>query len=158
MFYLCGADWRQHYRNNIKTKGAVLDFVDCEKIASCSVHFVFFSRCDNGFSWCETFIGSGFYLDKDDSPVGVDHNKVYFAGFAGEVASELFEALSFQKLFAAFFPPLAEQFPIGQQLASVQQHIVARGSYKSEYCVAVPATAKRLKTENIRYFVWLVCR
>ena len=88
--------------------------MDCEKIASCSVHFVFFSRCDNGFCWCEAFIGSGFYLDKDDSPVGIDHNKVDFAGLAGEVASELFEAFSFQKLFAAFFPPSAEQFPVSQ--------------------------------------------
>ena len=120
MFYRCGAGLAERYCNNIKTKRAVLDFVNCEKIASSPKQSDFFSRCDRRFGRPKTFIRSGFYLDKDDSPVGIDHNKVDFAGFAGEVASELFEAFSFQKLFAAFFPPLAEQFPIGQQLAFVQ--------------------------------------
>ena len=114
MFYLCRPGLAEHYCNNIKTKGAVLDFVDCEKITSSPKQSGFFSRCNRRFGRPKTFIRSGFDLDKDDSPVGIDHNKVDFSGFAGEVASELFEPLSFQEPLAAFFTPSAEQFPVSQ--------------------------------------------
>ena len=112
MFYLCRAGLAEHYRNNIKTKGAVLDIVGCEKIASSPKQSGFFSGCDRRFGWCETFIGSGSDLDKDNGPIGIDHNKVDFTGLAGEVASELFEPLSYKVSFAAFFPPSAEEFSV----------------------------------------------
>ena len=67
----------------------------------------------------EGFVRPGFDLDEDDSPVGIDHNQIDFAGFAGEVASESFEAFSFEELFAAFFAPSAEQFTVSQQLSLV---------------------------------------
>jgi len=94
MFYLCRAGLAEHYCDNIEAKRTVHYIVGCEKIASCPVHFVFFTGRDNRFCWCEAFIRSGFYLDEDNGPVSIDHDKVDFTGLAGEVASEFFEALS----------------------------------------------------------------
>jgi hypothetical protein len=114
MSYLRAAGWCQHYRNNIKAKGAVLDIVGCKKILSSPEQPGFFRMCDGRFGWPKSFIGSGFDLNKDNGAVGIDHNQVDFAGLAGEVASEFFEAFSFQKPQAAFFTPPAEQCPVGQ--------------------------------------------
>ena len=99
--------------------------------------------CDGRFNRAETLVRSGSYLDKDDTPVGIDHYQVYLAAPTGEIAGECFEALSFQKPLAPFFAPLAEQLRVGQQLTFVQQisYIVLRISYlaiwrRYECCVA----------------------
>lgn len=95
MSYLWGGGLVEHYCDNIEAAGSVLYIVGCEKITGGSAQFVFFGGGDNGFDWCETFIGSGLYFDKDDGAIGIGHNKVYFAGPAGEVAGELFKSLLF---------------------------------------------------------------
>ena len=95
MSYLCGAGSAEHYRNNIKTKGSVLYLVSCEKIACGPEQSGFFSWRDDGLSRPEIFIGPTFYLDEDNRAVAINHNQIDFAGLAGEVASELFEAFAF---------------------------------------------------------------
>ncbi len=114
MSYLRAAGSVENYRNNIEAKGAVLYIVGCKKILSSPEQFGFLGKCDRRLGWPKTFIGSGFDLNKDNGPVGIDHNQVDFAGLAEEVASEFFEAFSFQKPQAAFFTPPAEQCPVGQ--------------------------------------------
>ena len=104
----------ENYCNNIKAKGAVLYIVGCKKILSSPEQPGFFRMCDGRFGWSKGFIGSGSDLNKDDGAVGINHNQVDFAGLAGEVASEFFEAFSFQKPQAVFFTPPAEQCPVGQ--------------------------------------------
>jgi len=87
--------------------------------------------CDGRFNRAETLVRPGSYLDKNDTPVGIDHYQVYLAAPTGEIASECLEALSFQEPLTAFFAPLAEQLRVGQQLTFVQQisYIVLRISY-----------------------------
>jgi hypothetical protein len=75
------------------------------------------------FCLCEGFIHPGFNLDKNNIPVGSNHNKVDFAGLTGEVAREDFQAFSFEEFQAMFFTPPAKQLSVGQQFISVQQQI-----------------------------------
>ena len=126
MSYLCGTALAEHYRNNIKAIGSIFNIVGGQKIAGCPGQFCLLGTCDRRFGWTKTFICSGSDLDKDDGTIGIDHDKVNFAGFAGEVAGELFEAFSFQEPFAAFFTPSAEQLSICQQFAPVPQHLFTR--------------------------------
>lgn len=114
MFYCWLAGLAKHYRNDIEAKRAVLYIVGCEKKACGPKQSGFFGGRDDGFSRCEVFIGPRFYLDENDRAVGVNHNQIDFAGFAGEVAGEGFEAFAFKMLLAAFFTPSAEHFRIGQ--------------------------------------------
>ncbi len=114
MFYLWAAGSVENYCNNIKAKGAIFYIVGCKKILSCPEQPGFLGRCDGRFDWSKGFIGSGSDLNKDHGAVGINHNQVDFAGLAEEVASEFFEAFSFQKPQAAFFTPPAEQCPVGQ--------------------------------------------
>jgi len=123
MFYLDESGWRQNYRNNIEAKGTVLYIISCKKILGGPVQFGFFRRCDNRLGRCETIISPGFHFDKNDSSIGSNHNQINLAGPAGEVAGQFFEAFSFQKPFAAFFPPSAKLLSISQQPAFVQQQI-----------------------------------
>jgi hypothetical protein len=95
MSYLDGAGWRQNYRNNIEAKGTVFYIVSCKKILGGPVQFSFFCRRDNRLGRGENIIGSGFHFDKNDSSIASDHNQINFAGPAGEVSGELFEAFSF---------------------------------------------------------------
>ena len=113
MSYLDWAGWRQNYRNNVEAKETVFYIVSCKKILGGPVQFGFFSRGNNRLGRGETIISSGFYFYKNDSSIASDHNQINFAGPAGEVSGEFFEAFSFQKPFAAFFPPSAEQSTIG---------------------------------------------
>ncbi len=110
-------------RNDIEAKGAAFYIICCEEIAGGAEQSGFFGFCDRIFGRGE--IGAGFcsYLDEDNSAVGIDHDQVKLAGFAGEVAGEGFEAFSFQELFAAFFAPSAEAFAVGQQLLLIQEQI-----------------------------------
>ncbi len=123
MSYLRAAFLAKNYRNHVEAKGAVLYAVSCKEVAGGPEHFGFLDGGDGRLGWTESFIGPGLYLDKGDSPVGIDHDKVNLAGFAGKVAGKPFEAFTFQERLAAFFTPSAEQFPIGQQPAFVQQQI-----------------------------------
>ncbi len=103
--YLWGAFWRQDYCNNIKTKRPVINIVRCKKIAGGPYQSGFLGECDGRLGRAESFVRPGSDLDKDDGPVGIDHNQVDFAGLAGEVAGEGFEAFSFEEPLAAFFTP-----------------------------------------------------
>ena len=123
MSYLRAAFLAKNYRNHVEAKGAVLYVVCCKEVAGGPEHSGFLDGGDGELGRTESFIGPGLYLDKGDSPVGIDHDKVNLAGFAGKVASELFEAFAFQQPLAAFFTPSAEQLLIGQQSASVQQQV-----------------------------------
>ena len=114
MSYLYRAGLAEHERNNIKAKWAILDIVGCDKIMGGSVQFISFSIRDDRFSRLETFTGSGFHLDKNDSPVGSNHNKIDFTGLTGKIASELFETFAYKIPLAAFLTPSAEQLPVSQ--------------------------------------------
>jgi len=114
MSYLCRAGLAEHYCNDIKTIRAVLYIVGCKKIACSPKQSGFFSGRDDGLSRPEIFIGPRFHLDKDDRAIAIGHNEVDFAGFAGEVASEGFEAFAFKELLASFFTPLTKEFGVGQ--------------------------------------------
>jgi hypothetical protein len=114
MSYLRAAGSVENYRNYIEAKGAVIYIVGCKKILSSPEQPGFFRMCDGRFGWSKGFIGSGSDLNKNQGAVGINHNQVDFAGLAGEVASEFFEAFPFQKPQAAFFTPPAEQCPVGQ--------------------------------------------
>ncbi len=67
----------------------------CKKITSGPYQSGFLGGCDRRFGRAESFVRSGSDLDEDDGPVGINHNQVDFAGLAGEVACEGFEAFSF---------------------------------------------------------------
>ena len=114
MFYCWLAGLAKHYRNDIKTKRAVLYVVGCEKITGGSGQSGLLGGGDGRLGGLESFGGFGSYLDKDDRAVAINHNQIDFAGFAGEVAGEGFEAFAYKMLLAAFFTPSAEQFRIGQ--------------------------------------------
>ncbi len=95
MFYLCAALFRQDNGNDVEAKGAVINFICCEEITCGPEQFSFFRRSNNILGWCKIFSCSGFYLDENERPVGSDHNKVNFAGFAGEISGERFKGFSF---------------------------------------------------------------
>ena len=95
MSYLWPAGLAEDYRDDIEAEGSVVYVVGCEEIAGGPEGFGFFGGGDNRLGRCEAFIGSGFYFDKDNTSIGIDHNQVDFAGFAGEVAGELSESFSF---------------------------------------------------------------
>jgi selenocysteine lyase/cysteine desulfurase len=114
MSYFWLAGLAEHYCNNIKTIRAVLYIVGCKKIACGPEQSGFFDGRDDRLSRLETFIGSRFYLDKDDGAVTINHNQIDFAGLAGKVPRELFQAFASKVPFAAFFTPSAEHFRIGQ--------------------------------------------
>lgn len=88
--YLRGAFGGQDYCDNIKTEGAVIDIVGREKIAGGFCQSVLLGGRDGRFGRLEVFIGPGPDFDEDDGPVGSDHNKVDFTGFAVEITGESF--------------------------------------------------------------------
>ena len=92
---LCGAGLANNYCNNIKTKRAIFYIMGCEKILSGPGQFGFLGGCDGRFGRAKTFVSSGPYLDKDNATIGIGHNKVNFAGFAGEVARQFPKAFAF---------------------------------------------------------------
>ena len=119
MFYAWWSGPAEDYRYDVEAKGSVFDFVRCKKITGRSVQPGFFGRCDDRLDGLETLIGPGFDLDKDNSPVGIDHDEVDFAGFSGEVSGQFFEPFCFEESLRAFFSPAPEFFTVGQELASV---------------------------------------
>ena len=82
MSYLRAAGRRQHYCNNIEAKRSVVYIVSCEKIAGSSEQSCFLRICDGRFGRLKTFIRFGSDLDKNNSPISINHNQVYFAGLA----------------------------------------------------------------------------
>ncbi len=123
MSYLIGTFFAQHDCYHIEAKWAVLDIVGGKKIACRPEHSDFFCFCDGRLGWAEILVRPGLYLGEDKRPVTVDHNQVYFTCLAGEIASERFEAFSFEEFLGAFFTPSAEQLLIRRRLAFVQQQI-----------------------------------
>ena len=95
MFYCWLAGLAEHYCNDVKTIRSVLDFVSCEKITGGSGQSGLLGGGDGRLGGLESFGGFGSYLDKDDRAIDIDHNQIDFAGFAGEVAGEPFEAFAF---------------------------------------------------------------
>ena len=126
MFYIGAGGFVEDNRNNIKAIRAVVDIICCEKMAGGAEQPGFLGGCDRVFGGSEIGVGSCSYLDEDNRAIGVDHDQVKFAGFAGEIAGEGFEAFSFEELFATFFTPSAEVFAVGQQFAFFQQHTESR--------------------------------
>jgi hypothetical protein len=121
MSYLRLAGLAKDYCNNIKAKRAIFYIMRCEKILGGPGQFGFLGGCDGRFGRAKTLISSGPYLDKNNTSIGLSHNKVNFAGFAGEVARELFKASAYKIPLASSLAPSAEQLPIGQEPASVKQ-------------------------------------
>ena len=95
MSYLLAAGSAEYYRNNVEAKRTVLDIVNRKKITGGPAQSGFFGGRNNRLGLGETFVRSCFYLDKDDRAIGSGHNKVYFAGLTGEVASKQFQAFTF---------------------------------------------------------------
>jgi hypothetical protein len=121
MSYLRPAGLANNYCNNIKAKRAIFYIMGCEKILGSPGQFGFLGGCDRRFGRAKTFVGSGPYLDKNNTSIGLGHNEVNFTGFAGKVARQLPKALAYKILLAASLAPSAEQLPIGQKPASVKQ-------------------------------------
>ena len=103
------AFFTQDNGNDVEAKGAVFDVMHREKIAGGAVHSCFLVKCDGRLGGTKVLIRPGLDLDKDERPIGIDHNQVKFAGLASEITRERFEALSFEKSLAAFLAPSAEQ-------------------------------------------------
>jgi len=125
----------QDYCDDVESEGAVGYVVGGEEGLGGPEQFGFFGIGDGLFGWAEGFVGASSDLDKYDGRVGINHNEVDFAGGAGEVTGESFEALAFEELFGAFFAPSAEGCSVGEEPASFEQHIVARGSCKKNNVV-----------------------
>jgi hypothetical protein len=123
MSYLLGAFFVQDDCYYVEAKGPVLDVVDGKKIACRPEHSGFFGFSNGRLGRTEILVRPGLDFDKDECPVSVNHNQVDFARFAGEIASEGFEALTFEEFLAAFFAPSAEQLFFRQRLAFVRQQI-----------------------------------
>jgi hypothetical protein len=121
MSYLRPAFLAENYRNNIESKGSVLYIMSCEKIPGGPAHSGFFGKRDSRLGRCEFLVCPGFYLDKDDGPIAIGHNQIYFSAPAGKVTGEFLKTFLFEKAFAAFFAPLAELFFVSQQLTPIQQ-------------------------------------
>jgi len=128
VLYFGGAFWGEDYGDDVESEGAVGYVVGGEEGLGGPEQFGFFGIGDRLFGWAEGLVGASSDLDKYDGRVGINHNEVDFAGDAGEVAGESSEALAFEKFFGAFFAPSAEGCSVGEEPASVEQHIVARGS------------------------------
>lgn len=92
---LCGAGSAEDYCNNIKAKRAIFYIMGREKILGGPGQFGFLGGCDGRFGRAKTFVSSGPYLDKDNATIGIGHNKVNFAAFAGEVARQFPKAFAF---------------------------------------------------------------
>lgn len=109
--------------DDVEAKGAVVDFVACEKVAGGAVHSGLLVKRDGRLGRAEIFAGPGLDLDEDERPIGVDHNPVDLTGFAVEIARKRFEALAFEILLAILFAPSAEQLLICQQLPPIRQQV-----------------------------------
>ena len=80
-----------------------------KKITGGTEHFFLLGGGDGRLGRAETLVGPGLYLDKNDSPVTVDHDKVDFAGLAGEISRKIFESFSCEEFLATFFAPSTER-------------------------------------------------
>jgi hypothetical protein len=88
--------------------------MSCEKIPGGPVHSGFFGTRDDRLDRLKGFICSGFYLDKNDSPLSIDHNQINFTAFTGKVAGQFPETFLFQKALAAFLTPSAELLSVSR--------------------------------------------
>ena len=95
MSYLWSAGPAKHYGDDIKAKGPVFYIMSGEKIPCGPELFGSLGMCDGGFGRAKGLIGFGPDLDKDYGAIGVNHNEVDFAGFAGEVGGEPSKAFTF---------------------------------------------------------------
>jgi hypothetical protein len=90
MFYAWWSGLAEDYRYDVEAKGSVFDVVGCKKITGRSEQSGFFGRCDDRLDRLETLIGPGLDLDKDNGAVSLDHDKVDFTGFGGEISGQFF--------------------------------------------------------------------
>jgi hypothetical protein len=113
VFYFWSGGLAEDDGDYVEAKRAVVDIVCGQEEAGGSGVFVFLCGVDDGFGGLKTLVGPCFHLDKDNRAVCVDHDKIDFAGFAGEVSGEGFEAFPFEESLAASFAPSAEQLAVG---------------------------------------------
>jgi len=71
--------------DDVETAGAILYIILSKEIAGGFNHAGFLGKSDGRFCGCEGFIGPGFYLDKNNSAIGIGHDQVEFAGFTGKI-------------------------------------------------------------------------
>ena len=110
---LLGAGLAKDYCNEVKPVRPVVYIVGCEKITGSPGQSGLLGGGDGRLGGLESFGGFGFYLDENDSTVGIGHNQIDLACLAGEVVGEGFEAFSFEEFFGAFFAPSAEELSVG---------------------------------------------
>jgi hypothetical protein len=123
MPYLLGAFFAQDDCYYVEAAGAFFDIIYGKKMACGPDHSGFFGFGDRRLGGAEILVSPGLYLDKDKRAVFIYHNQVDFAGFAGEITSEGFEAFAFEEFLAAFFAPSAAQLFARRRPASVRQQI-----------------------------------
>jgi hypothetical protein len=111
----------KNYRNNIEAKRPVPYIMSRQKISGRPAHSGFFRSRDDRFRRLKGFVRPGFYLDKNDGPISINHNQINFTALAGEITGEFLKTFFLQKALAAFFAPSAELLLISQQLTPVQQ-------------------------------------
>ncbi len=115
MFDLWRAFWGQNEGYDIEAVGAGVDVVGGEEVAGGFDQAGSFGVGYGGFGGCEIFAGAGFNLDEYEGSVGVDHNEVNFAGFAGEISCESLQAAADEIFFAAFLAPFAQKGTVEQE-------------------------------------------
>jgi hypothetical protein len=113
MFQFRSAFSAENYCNNIETKGTIFNIIGGEEITGGPRQLCLLCGSNRRLGRSEGLVGYCPYLDEDQSTIGVNHNEVDFAGFAGEIAGERFKAFSFEETLGAFFTPSAEAFLVG---------------------------------------------
>lgn len=123
MPYLVFAFFAQDDCYHVEAARAFFYVIYGKKMACGPDHSGFFGFGDRRLGGAEIFVSPGLYLDKDKRAVFVYHNQVDFAGFAGEITSEGFEAFAFEEFLAAFLAPSAAQLFVRRRPSHVRQQI-----------------------------------
>ena len=100
--------------DNVKAARAIFYVVGGEEVTGAADESDFLGGRDGVFGRSKGGIGFGPDLDEDYGAIGIDHDQVDFAGLAGKVAGEGFEAFAPEETLAAFFTPSAETLAVGQ--------------------------------------------
>jgi len=85
MSYLWFAGFSDNYNDYVESTGPIGNVVCCQEVSGGSAGSRLLGICDDLFGSTERLIGAGLYFDKNDGSVGIDHDKVDFAGLAGKI-------------------------------------------------------------------------